>query len=214
MRRQENPNQILAFWPEQAKGTRWQVTGEEKALATIRCLPSFTSHQPQITNHEKGRLFNRPFDHFFPLLTGTFLLLVLTSAVLGSLTVRTPFLYSAFTFSVSTVSGTEESARVRDGVRTVMSEAEAEIARLARDAERRAAEAAAQPAPAAAKGPIVRNAPALTDDGVTMIESAAICLYLADKFPEQGLAPAVGTPARGTTRRLTRNPSRPIVTPA
>jgi hypothetical protein len=40
---------------------------------------------------EKGRVFNRPFDYFFPLLMGTFLLFVLASTVLGSLTVRTPF---------------------------------------------------------------------------------------------------------------------------
>ena len=39
--------------------------------------------------------------------------------------------------------------------------------------------------------------PALVDGDMTMFESAAICLYLADKFPEKGLAPAVGTPERG-----------------
>jgi glutathione S-transferase len=39
--------------------------------------------------------------------------------------------------------------------------------------------------------------PALTDDGLTLIESAAICLYLADKFPAAKLAPALGTPERG-----------------
>jgi glutathione S-transferase len=39
--------------------------------------------------------------------------------------------------------------------------------------------------------------PAFTDGDMTIIESAAICLYLADKFPEKGFAPAVGTPARG-----------------
>jgi len=38
--------------------------------------------------------------------------------------------------------------------------------------------------------------PALVDGEVTMFESAAICLYLADKFPEKHLAPPVGTPAR------------------
>src|SRR5580700_2709800 len=39
--------------------------------------------------------------------------------------------------------------------------------------------------------------PALTDGEVTIFESAAICLYLADKFPEKKLAPPVGSPARG-----------------
>lgn len=39
--------------------------------------------------------------------------------------------------------------------------------------------------------------PALVDGDLTMFESAAICSYLADKYPEKGLAPAVGTPARG-----------------
>jgi glutathione S-transferase len=39
--------------------------------------------------------------------------------------------------------------------------------------------------------------PALQDGDLTIFESAAICLYLADKYPEKKLAPAVGTPARG-----------------
>lgn len=39
--------------------------------------------------------------------------------------------------------------------------------------------------------------PALVDGDVTLIESAAICAYLADKFPEKHLAPPVGSPARG-----------------
>jgi len=38
--------------------------------------------------------------------------------------------------------------------------------------------------------------PALVDGDVTMFESAAICAYLADKFPEKRLAPPVGSPAR------------------
>lgn len=39
--------------------------------------------------------------------------------------------------------------------------------------------------------------PALEHDGQIIIESAAICLYLADLFPEKGLAPAPGSSARG-----------------
>lgn len=39
--------------------------------------------------------------------------------------------------------------------------------------------------------------PALVDGDLTLFESAAICAYLADKFPEKHMAPAVGTPARG-----------------
>lgn len=39
--------------------------------------------------------------------------------------------------------------------------------------------------------------PALVDGETTLIESAAILMYLADKFPEKGLAPAVGSPERG-----------------
>jgi glutathione S-transferase len=38
--------------------------------------------------------------------------------------------------------------------------------------------------------------PALVDGGVRMFESAAICLYLADKFPAKKLAPAPGSPER------------------
>jgi glutathione S-transferase len=40
--------------------------------------------------------------------------------------------------------------------------------------------------------------PTLVDGDLVLWESAAICQYLADKFPEHGLAPAVGTPERGT----------------
>jgi glutathione S-transferase len=39
--------------------------------------------------------------------------------------------------------------------------------------------------------------PAFSDGDLTMFESAAICAYLADRFPEKGFAPAVGTAARG-----------------
>ncbi|TXH06155.1 MAG: glutathione S-transferase [Nevskiaceae bacterium] len=39
--------------------------------------------------------------------------------------------------------------------------------------------------------------PALIDDGVVISESAAIALYLTDKFPLAGLGPLVGDPQRG-----------------
>lgn len=38
--------------------------------------------------------------------------------------------------------------------------------------------------------------PALVDDDVTVYESIAICMYLADKFIEKKLAPAFGAPER------------------
>lgn len=38
--------------------------------------------------------------------------------------------------------------------------------------------------------------PALVDEDVTVYESIAICMYLADKFIEKKLAPAFGTPER------------------
>src|SRR5271166_4282849 len=40
--------------------------------------------------------------------------------------------------------------------------------------------------------------PALQDGRLTMFESAAICAYLADKFPDKRMAPALGTVERGT----------------
>jgi glutathione S-transferase len=40
------------------------------------------------------------------------------------------------------------------------------------------------------------SVPALTIDDVSIIESAAICLAIADKFPEKHLAPEIGTLAR------------------
>ena len=39
--------------------------------------------------------------------------------------------------------------------------------------------------------------PTFVDGDLTLFESAAICAYLADKFPDEQLAPPVGTPARG-----------------
>ncbi len=39
--------------------------------------------------------------------------------------------------------------------------------------------------------------PALVDGDARLFENAAICLYLADKFPEARLAPAIGAPQRG-----------------
>ena len=39
--------------------------------------------------------------------------------------------------------------------------------------------------------------PTLVDGDLTLFESAAICQYLADRFPDKRLAPPVGTPARG-----------------
>jgi glutathione S-transferase len=39
--------------------------------------------------------------------------------------------------------------------------------------------------------------PALVDGDSKIFEGAAICLYLADKFPETNLAPKIGAPERG-----------------
>ena len=43
--------------------------------------------------------------------------------------------------------------------------------------------------------------PAITHRGVTVTEGAAICAYLADAFPDAGLAPPVTSPERGTYYR-------------
>jgi glutathione S-transferase len=39
--------------------------------------------------------------------------------------------------------------------------------------------------------------PALADGEAKLAESAAICAYLADKYPQAGLAPPIGDPRRG-----------------
>ncbi len=39
--------------------------------------------------------------------------------------------------------------------------------------------------------------PAIVDGGVLLSESAAICMYLADRYPDAGLAPAVDHTLRG-----------------
>ncbi len=41
------------------------------------------------------------------------------------------------------------------------------------------------------------DVPALVDGDVTLFESSAICLHLADRFPEKQLAPPVGSADRG-----------------
>ncbi len=43
--------------------------------------------------------------------------------------------------------------------------------------------------------------PALTHNGVVITEVAAICTYLADQFPDAGLAPKPGSPERGSYYR-------------
>jgi glutathione S-transferase len=42
-----------------------------------------------------------------------------------------------------------------------------------------------------------KKVPALVDDGTLVTESAAIVLYLTDKFPGAGVGPVVGDPLRG-----------------
>ena len=72
--------------------------------------------------------------------------------------------------------------------------------------------------------------PVLQHDGVTITEGGAICTYLADAFPQAGLAPAIGDPLRGPylmwmffsagclepaliDRALKREPGRPGMMP-
>ena len=43
----------------------------------------------------------------------------------------------------------------------------------------------------------LKKVPALQHDGETITESAAICLYLSDAFPDAGLGPRAGEPGRG-----------------
>lgn len=43
--------------------------------------------------------------------------------------------------------------------------------------------------------------PTLTHNGTVITEVVAICTYLADKFPEAGLAPALDSPERGSYYR-------------
>ncbi len=43
--------------------------------------------------------------------------------------------------------------------------------------------------------------PAIDHDGTVVTEGAAICAYLADAYPDAGLAPASGDPARGSYYR-------------
>jgi glutathione S-transferase len=45
--------------------------------------------------------------------------------------------------------------------------------------------------------------PALVDGEARVFENVAICLYLADKFPEKELAPKIGDPRRGRYLSLT-----------
>ena len=42
-----------------------------------------------------------------------------------------------------------------------------------------------------------KKVPALVDGGALITESAAICLYVSDKFPAAKLGPAIGDPLRG-----------------
>ena len=52
--------------------------------------------------------------------------------------------------------------------------------------------------PAFADASPMGKVPALQDGEVKMAESAAICLYIADRYPDCGLAPALDSPMRGS----------------
>lgn len=47
-----------------------------------------------------------------------------------------------------------------------------------------------------AKASPMGKVPAIADGAALMSDSAAICLYIADKYPAAGLAPAINDPAR------------------
>lgn len=51
--------------------------------------------------------------------------------------------------------------------------------------------------PGLARANPMKKVPTLTDGDVNVAETAAICTYLADKFPEANLAPKIGDPLRG-----------------
>ena len=53
-----------------------------------------------------------------------------------------------------------------------------------------------QPVEFVAASPM-RKVPAIQDGDVAMADSAAIAIYVADRYPEAGLAPAIDDPARG-----------------
>lgn len=57
--------------------------------------------------------------------------------------------------------------------------------------------------------------PALVDNGTVITETAAICAYLADKFPQHNMAPDLQSPQRGHYLRclfLTGNTLEPMFT--
>ena len=56
---------------------------------------------------------------------------------------------------------------------------------------------AARSDPAFAAASPMGKVPALVDGAVRMADSAAICIYLADRYPACGLAPAADHPQRG-----------------